>query len=75
MAKGEGADSGHSSTGETVRAARAAAGLTLTEMAERIGCSAPYLSRIEHGERQGSRYFHLHLAAVIADLAAQRRSA
>lgn len=47
------------------REMRLATGLTITELAGRVGCDPSYLGRIESGERSGSRYFIAHLAAVI----------
>jgi transcriptional regulator with XRE-family HTH domain len=41
----------HVATGEQVRAARKAAGISLREMARRIEFSAPYLSDLENGRR------------------------
>ena len=55
-------------SGRNLKAMRLAAGLTLEQMAERLGCSESYLSRLERGERKGSPYFLAHLAAVIADM-------
>ncbi len=40
--------------GEAVRARRAAAGLSLRELAERVGCSISHLSQIETGQRDAS---------------------
>jgi len=46
---------------------REALGLTLEQLAARAGCDAGYLSRVERGERNPSKYFLTHLAAVLAD--------
>lgn len=54
--------------GAVYRSMREAAGLSRDELAERVGCDPSYLWRIETGERQGSRYFIAHLAAVLADV-------
>jgi transcriptional regulator with XRE-family HTH domain len=40
--------------GEELRAAREAAGLTQTELAERIGMSGNHLSNVEHGRKNAS---------------------
>lgn len=41
----------HGSFGELLRKSRRGAGLTLTELSAQCGLDAPYLSRIERGER------------------------
>lgn len=46
---------------------REALGLTLEQLATKAGCDAGYLSRVERGERNPSRYFLAHLAYVLAD--------
>lgn len=46
---------------------REAQGLTLQELAERVGCDAGYLSRVERGERNPSRYFLAALSEALAD--------
>ena len=56
--------------GVVLKAQREAAGLTLSELAERAGCDESYLWRIEVGERKGSRYFLAHLAQVLAEVSA-----
>lgn len=53
--------------GSALRAMREALGLTLEQLATKAGCDAGYLSRVERGERNPSRYFLAHLAYVLAD--------
>lgn len=52
--------------GPAIRTMREALGLTLEQLAERAGCDAGYLSRVERGERNPSRYFLAHLAEVLS---------
>lgn len=40
--------------GSKIRLARIKKGMTLAELAEKIGITAPYLSDIERGNRRGS---------------------
>jgi len=56
--------------GQNLREIRKAAGLTLAQLAERVGCDESYLSRIENGQRRGSPYFLAHLAHVLSEVAA-----
>lgn len=54
--------------GKQLKAMRLGAGLTLEQMAERLGCSSSYLSRLERGERIGSPFFLAHLARVLGEM-------
>ena len=53
-----------------IKAMREAAGLTIPELAELLGCDRSYLWRVEAGERSPSQYFLAHLAAVLAEASA-----
>ena len=59
-----------SDEGRNYQEMRKAAGLTLAELAELVGCDASHLSRIENGERKGSPWFLAHLAQVLSEVAA-----
>lgn len=50
--------------GLKIRAARVKKGMTLAQLAEKIGKSAPYLSDIEKGNRRGS-YATLSMIALV----------
>lgn len=50
--------------GLKIRAAREKAGMTLAQLAEKVGKSAPYLSDIEKGNRRGS-YATLSMIALV----------
>lgn len=56
----------HLSLAESVRAARARAGYTLDQLAERTSLSKAYLSRLESGDRQPSVATLLRLSRVLA---------
>lgn len=56
--------------GELIKAQRLAAGLTLAELAEKLGCSESYVSLLERDLRKGSPWFMKHLAEVLAEVAA-----
>ncbi len=52
--------------GAAVKAARTSAGMTLREMAGRVGCNDRYLSRIEQGRKATiSRPLHAALALAL----------
>lgn len=53
--------------GLKIRAAREKKGMTLAQLAEKIGKTAPYLSDIERGNRRGS-YATLVMIARVLDL-------
>ena len=50
--------------GLKIRAAREKAGMTLAQLAEKVGKTAPYLSDIERGNRRGS-YATLSMIALV----------
>lgn len=56
--------------GELIRVQRLAAGLTQSELADKIGCSEAYVSLLERDLRQGSPWFMKHLAQVLAEVSA-----
>ena len=51
--------------GHKIRLAREIKGLTLMQLAEQVGMSAPYLSDIERGNRRGSRKTLERIAAAL----------
>jgi transcriptional regulator with XRE-family HTH domain len=53
--------------GLKIRAAREKKGMTLAQLAEKIGKTAPYLSDIERGNRRGT-YATLVMIARVLDL-------
>ena len=53
--------------GKKIRAARVKKGMTLTQLAEKTGKTAPYLSDIERGNRRGT-YATLEVIAQALDL-------
>ena len=53
--------------GLKIRAAREKKGMTLAQLAEKIGKTAPYLSDIERGNRRGT-YATLKMIARVLDL-------
>lgn len=53
--------------GLKIRAAREKKGLTLAQLAEKIGKTAPYLSDIERGNRRGS-YATLEMIARVLEM-------
>ena len=53
--------------GLKIRAARVKKGLTLAQLAEKVGKTAPYLSDIERGNRRGT-YATLEMIARVLDL-------
>lgn len=53
--------------GLKIRAAREKKGMTLAQLAEKIGKTAPYLSDIERGNRRGT-YATLEMIARVLDL-------
>lgn len=55
----------HEGTGERIRAARQAAGMTITELADAAGTSQPSLSQIELGKRQPQIPLLRRLAAAL----------
>lgn len=48
----------HAATGATARKERVGAGISLRNMADAIGLSAPYLSDLERGKRNWSAAMH-----------------
>lgn len=57
-------------TPNEVTAMREAAGLSIPELAEKLGCDRTYLWRVEQGHRSPSSYFLAHLAAVLSGVGA-----
>lgn len=53
--------------GMKIRAAREKKGITLAQLAEKIGKTAPYLSDIERGNRRGS-YATLEMIARVLEM-------
>jgi len=53
--------------GLKIRAAREKKGMTLAQLAEKIGKTAPYLSDIERGNRRGS-YATLAMIAQVLEM-------
>lgn len=53
--------------GQKIRIAREKKRMTLAELAEKVGKTAPYLSDIERGNRRGS-YATLEMIARVLDL-------
>ena len=51
--------------GQKIRIAREKRGLTLAQLAEKIGKTAPYLSDIERGNRRGSYETLERIAGVL----------
>jgi transcriptional regulator with XRE-family HTH domain len=51
--------------GLKIRAAREKKGLTLAQLAEKVGKTAPYLSDIEHGNRRGTYATLVKIAQVL----------
>jgi len=56
----------HSVKGLEFRALREATGLTIDELATRVGCEAEFLNHVEAGKRRASSHFVAHLSAVLA---------
>lgn len=52
-------------TGIELRNARGAAGMTLRQLGERVGLSAPFLSDVEHGRRSLSRESEIKVRAAL----------
>lgn len=52
--------------GQAIRWARRARGLTLRQLAERLGVTAPFVCDIEHDRRQTSRTAQIATALVVA---------
>ena len=61
--------------GETFRAARQGAGLTVRALAERAGIDHSTVSRWERGEREISETTYQHLSLALADYMAGRWAA
>jgi transcriptional regulator with XRE-family HTH domain len=55
-----------------VQRMREARGWTLEQLADRAGCDAGYLARVECGERTPSRYLLAHVIDVVTDHAPDR---
>lgn len=53
--------------GLKIRAARVKKGMTLAQLAEKVGKTVPYLSDIERGNRRGT-YATLEMIARVLDL-------
>ena len=51
--------------GATIRELRKAYGLKVTELAEEVGISRPYLSNVEAGRKQATRVLCAQIAGVL----------
>lgn len=55
----------HAATGANNRKRRLKANLSLREVAQELGISAPYLSDLERGRRNWTEHFDDHYAAAL----------
>lgn len=64
----------HAATGATARKERVAAGISLRNMADAMGLSAPYLSDLERGKRNWSAVMHARWDLAIRKATKRRKS-